>query len=152
MKLFVRSTLSFSLVELTLAIGIAAFCLIAVFGLLPIGVQTNQAAISQTAAASILSAVVSDLRATSGTSDTSAQFGINFVSPSQTLYFDEVGRSTSVADGPRYRLTITLPVNPAGTNAARFAALKISWPAAADPATTQPAGSVETFAAFDRRP
>lgn len=152
MKLFSRSTLSFSLVELTLAIGIAAFCLIAVFGLLPIGVQTNQAALSQTAAASILSAVVSDLRATPGISGTSAQFGINFASPSQTLYFDGEGKSVSTADGPRYRLTITFPTNPGGTNAARFATLKISWPAAADPTTTQPAGSVETFAAFDRRP
>ena len=28
---------AFSLVELTLAIGIAAFCLIAVFGLVPVG-------------------------------------------------------------------------------------------------------------------
>ena len=152
MKLFVRSTLSFSLVELTLAIGIAAFCLMAVFGLLPIGVQTNQAAISQTAAASILSAVASDLRATPGTSDMSAQFSLNFASPSQTLYFDEAGRATSVADGARYRLTIAFPVNPAGANAARFAVLKISWPAAVDPTTTQPAGWVEIFAAFDRHP
>ena len=152
MKLFPRPTFSFSLVELTLAIGVAAFCLIAVFGLLPVGVQTNQAAISQTAAASILSAVVVDLRATPGASDTSAQFGINFASSSQTLYFGEDGRSISAADGPRYRLTITFPPNPAGIHTARFATLKISWPAAADPAVTQPAGSVETFAAFDRRP
>lgn len=152
MKPFLRSTLSFSLVELTLAIGIAAFCLIAIFGLLPIGIQSNQAAISQTAAASILSAVVSDLRATPGTSETSAQFGISFALPTQTLYFDEVGRSTSVADRARYRLTLTFPINPAGSNAARFAVVKMSWPAAADPATTQPAGTVEIFAAFDRHP
>ena len=39
---------AFSLVEVTLALGIAAFCLIAVFGLMPVGVQTNRNAISQT--------------------------------------------------------------------------------------------------------
>jgi uncharacterized protein (TIGR02598 family) len=32
----------FSLVEVTLALGIAAFCLIALFGLMPVGVQTNR--------------------------------------------------------------------------------------------------------------
>ena len=43
--------------------GIAAFCLIAVFGLVPVGVQTNRNATSQTAATNILSSVVSDIRA-----------------------------------------------------------------------------------------
>ena len=55
---------AFSLVEVTLALGIAAFCLIAVFGLMPIGVQTNRNATSQTAATNIMAAVVADLRAT----------------------------------------------------------------------------------------
>ncbi len=54
---------AFSLVEVTLAFGIAAFCLIAVFGLVPVGVQTNRNATSQTAATNILSSVVSDIRA-----------------------------------------------------------------------------------------
>ena len=54
---------AFSLVELTLALGIAAFCLIAVFGLMPIGVQTNRNATSQTEATNISAAVVADLRA-----------------------------------------------------------------------------------------
>ena len=59
---------AFSLVEVTLALGIAAFCLIAVFGLMPIGVQTNRNATSQTAANNIIAAIVADLRATPKTS------------------------------------------------------------------------------------
>src|ERR1051325_497154 len=60
---------AFSLVEVTLALGVAGFCLLAVFALLPIGIKTNQIAFSQTAAATILSDVVADLRAASaGTS------------------------------------------------------------------------------------
>jgi hypothetical protein len=59
-----RFTAAFSLVEVTLAIGIAAFCLIAVFGLMPVGVQTNRNATSQTGATNIIPAVVADLRAT----------------------------------------------------------------------------------------
>ena len=63
MKLRSRSIAAFSLVEVTLALGIAAFCLIAVFGLVPVGVQTNRNATSQTTATNILSSVVSDIRA-----------------------------------------------------------------------------------------
>lgn len=53
---------AFSLVEVTLALGVAGFCLLAVFALLPIGVKTNQTSFSQTAAATILSDVVADMR------------------------------------------------------------------------------------------
>ena len=68
----------FSLVEVTLALGVAAFCLIALLGLLPLGMQTNQSAVSQTAAASILSSVVADLRATARSNPTSPQYDITF--------------------------------------------------------------------------
>ena len=72
-----RSKLAFSLVEVTLALGIAAFCLIAIFGLLPVGMQTNRNATSQTAATNILSSVVSDIRASpKGSSTNSTQYGI----------------------------------------------------------------------------
>ena len=69
---------AFSLVEVTLALGVAAFCLLAVFGLVPVGVQTNRNATSQTAAANIMAAVVGDLRSTPKANTTSAQFGITF--------------------------------------------------------------------------
>ena len=67
---------AFSLVEVTLALGFAAFCLIAVFGLVPVGVQTNRNATSQTAATNILSSVVSDLRASPPKPTASAKYGI----------------------------------------------------------------------------
>ena len=50
----VRRVHAFSLVEVAIALGIAAFCLLAVFGLMPIGVQTNRNATSQSAAANII--------------------------------------------------------------------------------------------------
>src|SRR5207245_8150641 len=89
-----RFTSAFSLVELTLALGIGAFCLITVFGLIPIGVQTNRNATSQTRATNIMAAVVADLRATPTTSGTwtgtSSQFCIP-LGTSTTLYFDSEG-------------------------------------------------------------
>ena len=57
-------TSAFSLVELTLAIGIAAFCLIAVFALVPVAVLTTRNATSQTAATNVMAAVIADMRAT----------------------------------------------------------------------------------------
>jgi uncharacterized protein (TIGR02598 family) len=147
MRLWNCKNASFSLVEVTLALGIAAFCLIAVFGLMPIGVQTNRNAASQTAATNIISAVVADLRATPKTSTTSSQFAIQF-GQSKDLYFN--GTGGFVPDTPdansRYHLNITFPSSPTGLP---YADLKVTWPAAATAANAS--GSLEMFAAFDRR-
>ena len=142
----------FSLVEVTLALGVAAFCLIALFGLLPLGIQTNQSSISQTAAASVLSSVSADLRTTPKTSLTSPQYDITF-GTAKFLYFDGEGRALIPTDPNatlRYRVTITFPASPVGACASTFVRLKVTWPALVDPETTTPAGFVETFAAFDR--
>jgi uncharacterized protein (TIGR02598 family) len=155
MRRFNFTTTAFSLVEVTLALGIAAFCLIAVFGLMPIGVQTNRNATSQTAAGNIISAVVTDLRTMPKTpgvapwAGVSVQFGIP-LQPSTTLYklyFDGQGRfTTSLGADSRYQVNVTFPVKGNLT----YADIKLVWPAAVDPATTTPGGSVEMFAALDR--
>lgn len=139
---------SFSLVEVTVALGITAFCLIAIFGLLPVGLKANQNSISQTAAANILCAVIADLRATPKNASSSIQFGITFGTET-TLYFDNDGKpSSSLGPNSRYQLKITFPSNESGTIAATFADLKVTWPAAATSGNAL--GSNEVFAAFDR--
>jgi uncharacterized protein (TIGR02598 family) len=140
-----RTRSAFSLVELTLALGIAAFCLIAVMGLIPIAVQTNRNATSQTAANGIIASVIADMRSTQGA--TSAQYGIQF-GTAKTLYFDGAGQFTTLL-GPnsRYRVSITFPSSPSGLS---YADVKATWPAPVDPATATPSGSIEMFAAFDR--
>ena len=138
-----RASPAFSLVELTLALGIAAFSLIAVFSLIPVGVQTNRNATSQTAATNIIASVIADMRAT--TSSTSPQYGITF-GTAMTLYFDTAGQfTTSLTANSRYRASITFPSSPSGLS---YADVNITWPAAAAPANAS--GSVEMFAAFDR--
>jgi Tfp pilus assembly protein PilV len=172
-----RRVHAFSLVEVTLAMGVAAFCLLAVFGLMPIGVQTNRNATSQTRATNIMAAVIADLRATPKTAGTwtgtSSQFCITIpaiptVTPI-TLYFDSEGRCSNDLAGTtghcpgvtwdpalqtRYQVNITFsqqnptPVLPALPTI--YADLRVTWPAAVNPATTTPSGSAEMFAAFDR--
>lgn len=172
---------AFTLVEVTLAMGIAAFCLIVIFGLIPIGLKSNQAAIQQTAANGILSVVAADLRATrpptpseitAKTPITSQQFVIPIpanpvtVSPAPILrYFSSDGQCTTDLAGSirpdgtaynprmqtRYRLTIAfLPNGSTPTRTATFVNLQVTWPAAVDPATGRPEGSVQTFVALDR--
>jgi uncharacterized protein (TIGR02598 family) len=152
-----RHPAGFSLVEVTLAMGVAGFCLLAVFALLPIGVKTNQTAFSQTAAATILSDVVADMRAADKSAGTSPQFGINFNSTSaQHFFFDSEGRfATALQATSRYRLVVTIfPPVLSGLNQhyATYANVRVAWPAAVDPtlATAAPAGSIETVAAFER--
>jgi uncharacterized protein (TIGR02598 family) len=138
-----RVVSAFSLVELTLALGIAAFCLLAVFGLMPIGVQTNRNAASQTTATNIIASVIADMRAT--TSSTSPQYGITF-GTAKTLYFDGAGQfTTSLGANSRHRISITFPSSPSGLS---YANVKATWPAAATSANAN--GSAEMFAAFDR--
>jgi uncharacterized protein (TIGR02598 family) len=140
-----RSRPAFSLVEVTLALGIAAFCLIAVFGLMPVGVQANRNATSQTAATNIIAAVIADLRATPKNSTTSSQFSITFGTNPPPMYFDGTGQfAITLGANSRYQLNITWT----GSAGLRYADLKATWPAAATPANAS--GSVETFAAFDR--
>src|ERR1700761_1108969 len=94
-----RSSGAFSLVEVVIALAVTIFCLVALFGLLSVGLRSNQATIEQASATSILSAAVADLRATpqtvpSGSAANSLQYNIkipanpvNSATPVTTLYF-----------------------------------------------------------------
>jgi Tfp pilus assembly protein PilV len=151
---------AFSLVEVTLALGVAAVSLLAIFALLPVGVKTNQVAIEQTASTDVLSAVTADLRATPvttprGGGTTSPRFGIAIpanpvrANIKTTLYFTTEGQfSTTLAPASRYCVSITFLPNSTGARAATFAHLNATWPAPAAPANAE--GGAEVFVALDR--
>ena len=162
-----RNSAAFSLVEVALALGVAGFCLIAVFGLVPLGVNTGRLASDQMAASSILTHVLTDLRATPtttppGGSATSQeyQFGIpaNGGSSTTTLYFGSTDRqlyfSKTMTSASRYRLTanVVAPTT-TGDRTATQVTLLVTWPAQIDPnnATTGSAASrMQMFAELDR--
>jgi len=154
---------AFSLVEVTLALGVSTFCLIAIFGLLPVGLKSGQAAMEQSVADGILSAVATDLRATPPTSPPgqatrSQQFGIaipaNPVSDdaatTATFYFTSSGNCQPTPSGAdtRYRLSVHYLRNGTQANSATFLTLQVSWPPNADPSAAE--GSSQIFLALDR--
>lgn len=154
---------SFSLVEVTLALGVAAVSLLAILGLLATGTKINHTAFEQTSSSDILTAVAADLRATPktsplGSATPSPQFGITIPAnpvpspaPSPTtLYFSSGGQSsTTSSSDSRYRLTATFLPNGPGEHTATFVDLRITWPAAADP-TSVSTEAAEMFVALDR--
>ena len=154
-----RTPAAFSLIEVVLALGLTSFCLIALLGLLPVGLHSNQDAIQQAQASAVLSAAISDLYATPsspGQSTTSVQFRIpipaNPVTASSvisTLYFVGNGQwSTSLQNGSLYRLTITALTNGGSLRTATFLDLKVTRPASV--AVSQATETLETFVALNR--
>jgi len=161
MKAHARSAAGFSLVEVTLALGVAGFCLIAVFGLVPVGLTTQQTSIQQTIANNITSEVIGDLRAAySKSGSNSSQFGIELkkLPPGQQqkysptpIYFALDGTQQNGSAGAIFKTTITYFSATDITDATlTLADITTSWPAAQSD-LTKVAGLVETVAVIDRK-
>ena len=158
-KNYLAPAMAFSLVEVTLALGICAFCLLAIFGLLPVGVKSGRMAVEQTAAAGLLSVVATDLREGPTSGGDSAFFGIPIPgnpvvgTGTSVLFFNESAQSSEVAKADsRYRLTVTFLPNAVPVSGsekmATMADVEVTWPAPADPATAE--GCMRLFVAVDR--
>jgi uncharacterized protein (TIGR02598 family) len=144
---------AFSLIEVTIAIGIAAFCLITIFALLPVGVTTNRTSVNNTVAAGLASGIVADLRAaplpTSTTSaGTSPLYGITpDTATEKTLYLKSDGSVSGSAADADYAALVKI-TKPATSPGATPVYIKISWPGslAPDKSTT----FFEVVTALDR--
>ncbi len=85
-----RSNAAFSLVEVTMAIGIIAFAFVALFGLLPTGMQTFRAAIDTSNEAWIMQNINSMVQ----TTDFSGIKDLDFKISREIYYFDEEAKLT----------------------------------------------------------
>ena len=153
---------AFSLIEVTLALGIAAFSLLTLFALLPVALKTQQASIQQTTANTIASQIIADLSAALRLppGQQSKQFNLRgHWAQAQTpdvLYFVKDGTfvpgSTNQTNAPAtavFRAIVTYLQPPTETTS--LADITVSWPAQVDPlAGGVPNGKVETFAAINR--
>lgn len=134
----------FSLVEVTLALGITAFALLAVVGLLPVAIESGRNSIAKTEAAGLLSRVMAELPhlAALDPGDPGAKteaLGLalgDLAQPSdQSLFFTREGAEVPGSD-PRavYRVSIrrgAVAPAPAVTRSLPVRLL-VTWPAAAD--------------------
>jgi uncharacterized protein (TIGR02598 family) len=161
MKLFLKPASAFSLVEVVLALGVAAFALTAILGMLPAGLKTQQASARETTANGIIPAIVADLSAAIRLppGQQSKQLSLTghwaaAATPDQ-LYFMTDGTfitgSTNQQTAPAnavFRATVTYLKPPTATTS--LADITVTWPAQVDPTTGVPEGKVETFAAINR--
>lgn len=139
---------AFSLVEVAMSLGITAFAMVAILGLVPIGVNSSQSAINQTAVANIATAIAADLRTTGKTDAATPRLGIS-LSGSSTYYFDESGGAArSLMPNSRYQVAVSVSPVPADQRQATKVGIVVTWPAAAKPANA--AGMISTFIGLDR--
>ena len=159
MKISLPNSRGFSLVEVVIAIGILSFCLLAIFGLLPVGLSSNKASVEQSGAANIATAIVADLRATPKppSNPESPQYGLNIPpssAASYTLFFRKDGKiaNTNPSSDPFYRAYVDIKED--AQSPATVVRFLITWPALGDtgsgPAPKNFTGSFETVVALDR--
>src|SRR5438093_10397261 len=174
MKRSPPETAGFSLVEVTLALGVAAICLIAMLGLMPTSLKTQQNSVRQTTANQIISQIYAVLRADVALPPGQANkvcpdppdpnvpcnwgalhgHWYNQAAP-DTMYFTyegiqtgSVGTNGNPGDPPAdavFRAKITYRFPPSETTS--LADIAVSWPAKVDPGnpiTGTPAGYVMT--------
>jgi hypothetical protein len=143
-------------VEITIALAVAGFCLLAVVGLLQTGVTSERDTVDRTVATDILSRVFQDLAGTPRTNTLSPEFKLNTETNGiQTIWFSDVSTTNASAGGARYRASVSI-VPPGGSNwTATSARLLVTWPAAADPngssLPSKYSGAVEVATTLERR-
>ena len=177
MKGIHRHSTGFSLVEVALAMGLATYCLVAVSGLLTVGITSGQTSNQQTAAANLVKSVVADLHVAPAVAGgagfiKSPQFGFEIPAPGrggtvpsiQTVYFSEAASATGAmgsapvtngTDGVRYRVTLAFtPPSSSTDKAGTSVRVLVTWPADADQNPqewpSRYAGALEVVTALDR--
>jgi type II secretory pathway component PulJ len=165
MKQRSQSLSAFSLAEVTLALGVAALAFIAVLGMMPVGLKTQQVSVNQTKANAVMSQAINflraDVRLPPGQAKKAQGDWTNLnghwqsVAVPDTLFFTGDGKQNGYGSGSApaapadavFRATITYLFPPTATTS--IAKITVSWPAAQSD-LTKVAGSIEMFAAVNR--
>lgn len=140
---------AFSLVEVTIALGIAVVAILSVVGLLSVGIRSNRISIEETRAAALMTILEADLRNTIAGAGTSSIYGLPLpyatdaagtviVNPALTagaLYsigLDDAERPVplTATPRPRYQASVVYTRIPAaGSLLPLEARLIVNWPA-----------------------
>ncbi len=101
---------AFSLVEVTLALGIVAFSLVTLLGVIPMGLVTFHKAVETSVGSQIVQQVVTDVEQTDFSSLTSST-GVNQLG---LRYFDDQGNElpSSTSPGAIYQVNVVINTSP----------------------------------------
>ena len=136
----------FSLVEVVLALGIAAFALLVIVGLLPVGLQMAGESEDESRAVNILSSVTADRRV-GAFGEPSKKFSfpsLTNVSREGSFFVREDGSLAADVATARYRVSYIVTPPPAGSLTPYQVLLRVGWPAA----QTNSVKSFEAVASF----
>lgn len=88
----------FSLVEVTMALGLVSFCLVAMLGMLPVGLKQERSASEQLAATQLLAAVENDFQNIPEGKNETSKYKINVTSDGGAFCVDDVGAPQAVGN------------------------------------------------------
>ena len=128
---------AFSLVEVTLALGIVAFALVSIMGLLPVGLRTVKNSHEQSAAATTLEQIASAIRnATTNNSGTYTAGAYSDVfwttNDNKTISLNNLAFNGQATNGLGARLNASVHVTaPTNATSKGIAVISVAWPTAA---------------------
>jgi type II secretory pathway pseudopilin PulG len=132
---------AFSLVEVVLALGIVSFCLLAIVGLLPVGLKAVKNANEQAGAAQVVDGIADALRKASSTNGTnfaatfaggSIAYTLGGGNSSTNQWPDLDLNGTSDPTGKRLSARLEILQQPTAIQPGR-AVISVAWPAQANP-------------------
>jgi len=142
MKSLSSTTNGFSLIEVVIAIGVVAYVIFGVFGLLPVGMKTFRNANQQSASANVMNSLAESIRSAVTTNGSDYVWTFNGQSFTYTvgggtatntwnfLTMQGLTASNSLDGQLRVVALVTPPSTPYGEG---NAVLSVVWPAAANP-------------------
>lgn len=145
-----RSTQGFSLIEVVLALGIFAFAVVLIFGLVPVGLNLNRESQEESFAINAMSAIIVD-RMSSPREQDSAIYRLPPLSPgmatsTNTLFLDEEYAVTPQSSAA-YKVTVVIDPPEPNSLGPYLMRCQVSWPAFA----ASHRGCVDTVAAISQK-
>lgn len=154
---------AFSLVEVTMAIGIVSFCLLALVGLLPVGLNAIKTSREEAAAANVLELVCGSIRKAEAVSTNGTSIKYRALGEFSSLQWETgkgdqtlstplslAGTPLSNTD-PEKRLAVYAKITPPTATAPGQGLVTVAWPGTAkwdNNAWSNAQGSVSTWMVF----
>ena len=142
-----RPISAFSLVEVVLALGVISFAIVAILGVLPVGLQTGHSAQDETRAAQIAQAILASIASQAPNQFDNVQVQLNdnqnstvpfhlSATETVTLYGDNDGKLVPGPTAAAYKVVVTTNSTPTNFDPgyASQVTVRVIWPANASTA------------------